>query len=179
MNDECPIANGYELRKFREEDLNKVVLINRLCLPENYTPSFFLELYRSHPDTFLIAEHENNVIGYIVCRIEAGFSTVKRFKFTRKGHVVSVAVLPEHRLKGLGIAMMIAVMKGMTCYDCGETFLEVRTSNTSAISLYNKLGYKSTRKMAGYYIDGEEASIMSRKLPFKPEECNLSKKPQP
>jgi len=64
-------------------------------------------------------------------------------------------------------------LKGMTHYDCSETFLEVRAGNTQAINLYHKLGYKVTRTVPGYYFDGENASMMSRKLPLQPEEMSL------
>ena len=176
MNFKSPTLNAYKLRKFREEDLYKVVSINRLCLPENYTSSFFLELYKSYPETFLVAEFGDDVIGYVTCRVEFGFSELHRFKVARKGHVVSIAVLQEHRLRGLGTALMLAALRGMTHYDCAETFLEVRAGNTNAINLYNKLGYKVTRTVSSYYFDGEDAAMMSRKLPLKPEEMDLFRK---
>ncbi|RLI05309.1 ribosomal-protein-alanine acetyltransferase, partial [Candidatus Bathyarchaeota archaeon] len=57
--------DNYKIRKFREEDLEKVVLINRLCLPENYSSSFFLDLHKNYPEIFIVAEHKNEVIGYV------------------------------------------------------------------------------------------------------------------
>ena len=98
-------------------------------------------------------------------RIETGFSDFHRFKLTRKGHVVSIAVLPEHRLKGIGKSLLLTAMEKMVeHYKCQETFLEVRVSNTAAISLYKKLGYKEIRRIPYYYLDGEDAYLMSRKL---------------
>ncbi|RLI00410.1 ribosomal-protein-alanine N-acetyltransferase RimI, partial [Candidatus Bathyarchaeota archaeon] len=79
---------NYKVRKFKEEDLGKVITINRLCLPENYSPEFFLEIYRNYPETFIVAEYNGEVVGYIMVRIETGFSDFHRFKLTRKGHVV-------------------------------------------------------------------------------------------
>ncbi|RLI31849.1 ribosomal-protein-alanine N-acetyltransferase [Candidatus Bathyarchaeota archaeon] len=156
---------NYKVRKFKEEDLGKVITINRLCLPENYSPEFFLEIYRNYPETFIVAEYNGEVVGYIMVRIETGFSDFHRFKLTRKGHVVSIAVLPEHRLKGVGKSLLLTAMEKMVeHYKCQETFLEVRVSNTAAISLYKKLGYKEIRRIPYYYLDGEDAYLMSRKL---------------
>jgi ribosomal-protein-alanine N-acetyltransferase len=160
---------NYKIRKFKEEDLLRVVEINRLCLPENYSPFFFLELYKSYPETFIVAEHENKLIGYVMVRVETGFSDFHRFKITKKGHIVSIAVMPEHRLRGVGSALMITTLKNMVQhYKCHETYLEVRVSNLSAISLYKKLGYKEIRVIPHYYLDGEDALLMSREL--KPED---------
>ena len=40
--------------------------------------------------------------------------------------------------------------------------LEVRESNTKAINLYKKLGFKELRKKPGYYKDGETALYLGR-----------------
>ncbi len=139
--------------------------INRMCLPENYTSSFFLDLYNSYPETFLVAEYGGEVVGYVMCRIESGFSEFGGFKFVKKGHLVSIAVMDTHKDKGLGSRLLAATMRGMARYGCRESLLEVRKSNTRAVALYRKLGYEIVRCVKGYYIDGEDACIMTTKLP--------------
>ncbi|MGP3667002.1 MAG: ribosomal protein S18-alanine N-acetyltransferase [Candidatus Bathyarchaeota archaeon] len=159
---------NYKIRKFREEDLDKVITINRLCLPENYSSEFFLEIYRSYPETFIVVEYGGEVVGYIMVRVETGFSDFHKFKLIRKGHVVSIAVLPEHRLKGVGKSLLLTAMEKMVeRYKCQETFLEVRVSNFPAISLYKKLGYREIKRIPYYYLDGEDAYLMSRELKDK------------
>lgn len=162
------LPDGYKIRKFTEIDLDRVVEINRICLPENYSSLFFLELYRSFPDTFVVGEYNGWIVGYTMCRIESGFSELKRFRFTRKGHIVSVAVMPEHRCKGIAFEMLTQALKNMTeRYKCSETYLEVRVSNQAAINLYKKMGFKITRTISKYYFDGEDAVVMCRLLPFE------------
>ncbi|MEM3173505.1 MAG: ribosomal-protein-alanine N-acetyltransferase RimI, partial [Candidatus Bathyarchaeia archaeon] len=68
------VKNTYTIRKFRLEDLDQVMYINRTCLPENYSTHFFIDLYKSFPETFIVAEKDDQVVGYIMCRIESGFS---------------------------------------------------------------------------------------------------------
>jgi ribosomal-protein-alanine N-acetyltransferase len=82
----------------------------------------------------------------------------------KKGHVVSVAVLPEHRRKGIGEALVTQAMEGMRKYNAKQCFLEVRVTNQEAISLYKKLGFEVTRTIHGYYADGEDAFVMTVKL---------------
>jgi len=139
--------------------------INRVCLPENYGDYFFMDLYSRFPETFIVAEAgDGEVVGYVMCRIELGLSNFGFSGFIKKGHIVSIAVMPEHRRKGIGQALVTRAMEGMRFYNAKQCFLEVRVSNTQAISLYKKLGFKITRTINGYYSDGEDAYVMSREL---------------
>ncbi|MHC1589780.1 MAG: ribosomal protein S18-alanine N-acetyltransferase [Candidatus Hecatellaceae archaeon] len=171
-------GQAYHIRSFREADLEKVMEINRKCLPENYSSFFFLEIHRSNPEAFLVAEAEGKVVGYVMCRVEHGLSGLLKFKLTRKGHVVSIAVLPEHRLKGLATLLMVKAMENLyDKYACHEVYLEVRVSNDPAIKLYRKLGFKENKTIPHYYIDGEDAFLMVRKLPLERWEAVQLKKP--
>lgn len=159
----------FKLRKFNSNDLEQVVRINRLCLPENYTNYFFMELHKRFPETFLVAEENGEIVGYVMCRIETGLLGFGFRGIIKKGHVVSIAVLPTHQRKGIGQALMIETMENMRLYNAKQCFLEVRVSNAAAVNLYKKLGFHITRTIRGYYVDGEAAYVMSRELPFKPE----------
>jgi len=154
----------FRLRKFKPDDLQSVMQINRLCLPENYTDYFFIDLYQRFPETFLVAEENGKIIGYIMCRIEVGLSNLGLGGLIRKGHVVSIAVLPEGRRKGVAQALMTAAMEGMRYYKAKQCYLEVRVTNVAGISLYKKLGFEVSRILEGYYSDGENAYLMTKKL---------------
>lgn len=158
-------VDKYGIRRCLPEDLPSVISINWAALPEHYSDSFFEERLRESPETFLVAEDEtSSVIGYMMCRIEYGFSHLKRYGLARKGHVVSVAVLEVHRKFGLGQALMEEGMKGMLERGCSEAYLEVRVSNDAAVNLYRKLGFQAVATHHGYYRDGESAYLMSKQL---------------
>ena len=158
----------YLLRPFHPDDLSSVIEINRVCLPENYSPYFFLEVYKSCPEAFIIAEKERKVAGYIMCRLEFGFSDVRRFRMVRKGHVVSVAVMPDYRRQGIGKELVLAAMKALELHGAEECFLEVRTANEDAVRLYKNMGFDMARVATHYYHDGADAYVMSIKLPHDP-----------
>jgi len=126
------------LRPFRPEDLSAVIEINRVCLPENYSPYFFMEVYKSCPEAFIVAEVNRQVVGYIMCRLEFGFSDVRRFRMVRKGHIVSVAVMPEYRRQGIGRELVVTSLKALELHGAEECFLEVRTANEEAVALYKQ-----------------------------------------
>lgn len=152
------------LRKFAVNDLASVTQINTACLPENYTDIFFVDLYRRYPETFVVAEEDGKIVGYIMCRIEMGLSNFGLSGVAKKGHVVSVAVLPEQRRKGVGKALVLRALDGMRGYGAKQCYLEVRVTNQEAISLYKKLDFDVARTIHGYYADGEDAFVMSVKL---------------
>jgi ribosomal-protein-alanine N-acetyltransferase len=161
------VQDLYRLRKFTMDDLGSVTKINQICLPENYTDIFFVDLYRRYPETFIVAEEKGQVVGYIMCRIEVGLSNLGFSGILKKGHVVSVAVLPDYRRKGMGKALMLRAMEGMKQYSAKQCYLEVRITNQEAITLYKQMGLEITRTIHGYYADGEDAFVMTADLQAK------------
>ncbi len=99
-----------------------------------------------------------------MCRIEVGLSNFGFGGLVRKGHVVSIAVLPQARRKGVAQGIINRALQGMEYYKAKQGFLEVRVTNDAAISLYKKLGFEITRTINGYYSDGEDAYVMTKKL---------------
>jgi ribosomal-protein-alanine N-acetyltransferase len=158
------VQDAFELRKFTMNDLASVTRINQVCLPENYTDFFYVDLCRRFPEAFIIAEENGEIVGYIMCRIEVGLSNIGLPGLVKKGHVVSVAVRPERRHKGVGRALITKAMEGIRMYGAKQCYLEVRVTNEEAIGLYKKLGWEVTRSIRGYYADGEDAYVMSTKL---------------
>ncbi|TVP39564.1 GNAT family N-acetyltransferase [Candidatus Nitrosocosmicus arcticus] len=157
-------VNGYIIRRCAYEDLNSVISINLKTLPEHYTEYFFESLLREIPEAFIIAEIENVVVGYIMCKLEFGFSNFRKLGFVKKGHVVSIALLQEHRGKNIGEALMMEGINGISTRKGDEIYLEVRTSNGPAISLYQKLGFQIKSVLKSYYRDGEDANLMALEL---------------
>lgn len=99
-----------------------------------------------------------------MCRIEVGLPNFGLGGFIKRGHIVSIAVLPGYRRKGIGQALIGKAMESMRIYNAKQCFLEVRVSNIPAISLYKKMGFEISRVIREYYADGEDAYLMVRDL---------------
>jgi ribosomal-protein-alanine N-acetyltransferase len=156
---------SYTTRLFRPDDLNRVMSINFECLPENYSSSFYREIYSRYPETFIVAEADGEIQGYVMCRMERGFSKVKSLTPARLLHVVSLAVRTPYRRHGIAkVIMLEALKRGIASYDANECYLEVRISNEPAINLYIGLGFTKVKRNYGYYMDGEDAWIMALQL---------------
>jgi len=148
------------LRRCTMEDLKKVISINLVTLPEHYSDYFFEDILKSSPESFIVAENDGVIVGYIMCRIEYGFSNFKRFSLIRKGHIVSLAVLEEHRKNGLGKSLISSAVEALKFKGCNEVYLEVRATNEEAVKIYKQLGFKITSILKGYYRDNEKANLM-------------------
>ena len=157
-------VGDYSIRLCDRDDVQKVIDINMETLPEHYSDYFYFEILAEFPETFLVAEISGEVVGYVMCRIEYGFSHLRKLGLARKGHVVSIAVKEEHRGKGIGTAMMKVAQDAMVEKAATESYLEVRVTNSEAIALYGRLGYTTTSRLEAYYKDGEAALVMATKL---------------
>jgi len=155
---------NYKFRLFTPSDLEGVIQVNRECLPENYSSHFFINLYKRFPATFIVVEVNKEIVGYVMCRIETGIPSFKLLGISRKGHVISIAVLPSHHRKGIGYELMHKATQAMMNYNAKECYLEVRESNLSAVNLYKKLKFTNARTIRKYYADGEDAFVMAIRL---------------
>ncbi len=152
------------IRRAEPSDLISVMEINLKTLPEHYSDYFYESLLAELPEAFIVAEIGGKPVGYIMCKTEFGFSNFKKLGFVKKGHVVSIAVLEEHRKKGIGNALVEESVNGVNLRKCDEFYLEVRCSNNEAVRLYEKLGFVIRQQLNAYYRDGEDAYLMAIEL---------------
>lgn len=124
-----------------------------------------MSIYYKYPKSFKIAVDSNKKIaGYCMWRVEKGLSNFS-LRWTKKAHLVSIAVLDEYRKRGVGEVLLLKGMQSMKeDYDAPEFILEVRVSNTPAIAMYEKHGYSKIKSLKCYYRDGEDAFLMAKRL---------------
>ena len=154
-------VGDYQVRGCEREDIPAVVKINEETLPEHYSDYFYYEILAEFPEAFLVADLGGTMVGYVMTRTEYGFSHLKRLGLSRKGHIVSIAVREAHRGRGVGSLLMLKAQEAMAARGAAESYLEVRVSNAGAINLYERLGYRTTGRLEGYYKDGEAALVMA------------------
>jgi ribosomal protein S18 acetylase RimI-like enzyme len=79
-------------------------------------------------------------------------------------HVLKVATLPQHRREGLARSLM-EMAENHVLENGGDTItLEVRSSNAVAIAMYEALGYSLAGRRTHYYVDDEDALIMTKRV---------------
>ncbi len=99
--------------------------------------------------TSLVALLDGEVVGYIIGTDVAGEAEIQR-----------IAVADCYRNKGWGSALLRRYIDN--CFQEGICciHLEVRQSNTAAISLYNRHGFKEVGVRTRYYGDNGEDAVL-------------------
>jgi ribosomal protein S18 acetylase RimI-like enzyme len=93
---------------------------------------------RAHPMSVVwLAFEEGQAIG--LCVGFVGFST---FKGRPLINIHDLAVLPEHRGKGVGRALLAAAEKHARSIGCCRLTLEVQDDNAPARGLYERFGFR-------------------------------------
>lgn len=78
--------------------------------------------------------------------------------------IYSIAVAGHFRGMGIGRRMMVKAEREVMARGCVRMRLEVRMDNTTAIRLYESLGFVDTQVIPGYYEDGAHAFVMRKEL---------------
>jgi len=79
------------------------------------------------------------------------------------GAIQNLGVLPQHRGRGLGKALLMKALYGFRNAGLGRAFLEVTAQNESAIRLYRQLGFRC-RKTIYKMVETEDALLQATGL---------------
>lgn len=102
------------------------------------------------------------VIGFVLCRLIGD-----------EAEVISLAVDPHFRQRGIGHALMDAALRHLHHERANTLFLEVDEQNTAARKLYNNFSFKEVGRRPGYYMTEKgrsDALIMRRTFKQPPFE---------
>lgn len=110
----------------------------------------FYEVVQRKNTAYVVGELDGRIIAY------AG-----AWLAFNEAEVMSVAVAPEMRGRGIGTKLFAELLKICKERGANAVTLEVRPSNAAAIRLYENFGLKSVGRRKNYYVDnGEDALIM-------------------
>jgi [ribosomal protein S18]-alanine N-acetyltransferase len=147
-----------EIRRLVLADLDEIDRIERESYPTPWSRSMFAgELAKSSSITLGAFETEvgNRLLGYLVVS-----------RYVDAWHIMNVAVDPGHRRRGIATRLLDALF-ATTAADLRRGYtLEVRVSNTTAIALYERLGFQATGVRRGYYTDNREDALVMWKGPL-------------
>jgi len=95
----------------------------------------------------LVAEDGEALAGFILCRQMAG-----------EAEVLTLAVRPEARRRGIGRALLEAAL-ALSTPTSSAMFLEVAADNPGAIALYQGAGFSVVGRRASYYGRRDAPSV--------------------
>lgn len=79
--------------------------------------------------------------------------------------ILNIVVAKEHRRKGIGSQILLAICDMCNLHGFSELQLRVRIGNAAAVSLYQMFGFDEKEILENYYLNGETALVMHTSLP--------------
>ena len=138
------------IRSLGYSDLPQVIAIERRAFPTPWSLAMFVLELSKPSGVCLAAIEQRRIVGYLICA-----------RYADVWHLMNIAVDPPARRRGIATALL-EQMISRAGEDASYT-LEVRPSNSDAISLYERFGFRSAGTRRRYYQDtGEDALIMWR-----------------
>lgn len=132
-------------------DLNALRHLEKVCFPKDAWPLLDLIAVLTYPNIVRLKMVENgHMIGFV-----AGDPGPQE----QIGWIATIGVLPSHRRRGIGEALLTACEAEM---GLPRVRLSVRAENESAIQMYKKHGYQVIDTWSNYYNDGGTALIMEK-----------------
>ena len=77
-----------------------------------------------------------------------------------EGQITNIAVHPDYRRRGLGAAILRALLRHAKDARLESVSLEVRASNTAAIQMYRSAGFVEMGRRKGFYQKPTEAALV-------------------
>ena len=141
------------IREMTVKDISQAVEIENTCFSLPWSEKSFQESITREDTIFLVSEEQTSVItGYIGMYLSFD-----------EGNITNVAVSPQHRKKGYGEALVSAAKEKAKEKQIEKIFLEVRVSNSPAISLYEKMGFENLGVRKNFYEKPNEDGIIYTK----------------
>ncbi|MGM9568014.1 MAG: tRNA (adenosine(37)-N6)-threonylcarbamoyltransferase complex dimerization subunit type 1 TsaB [Clostridia bacterium] len=140
---------NYSIDDMKADDIPALVELDKTAFPRPWTENMFLNELNNERAHYWVLRTEGRVTGY------GGFWSV-----AGECHITNIAVHEDYRHVGQGRAMMDHLIAMAKLYGAHGITLEVRPSNTVALSLYQDHGFVTEGRRKHYYEDGEDALIM-------------------
>ena len=133
--------------KMTEKHASGLAELDKICFSVPWSENSFREEAGNSLAKYFVAEDEGKIIGY------AGVWCVQD-----EGQITNIAVLPEYRRCGIASALLEKLIS--ECEDLARLVLEVRESNSGAVALYEKYGFKRVGIRKNFYHSPTESAII-------------------
>lgn len=132
-----------------EKHLEQAASLERCCFSKPWSQEALKEELENPQAVFLVAEENEQVLGYVGMHVVCG-----------EGYMDNLAVFPHARRKGVGKALVEALIVWLKRNEGLFLTLEVRPSNQAAISLYRSLGFAEAGRRPRFYQEPVEDALL-------------------
>ena len=136
-------------RTLLPEDAEGVAAVERESFPTPWSREDFWREASNGFACYIVALDDMEIIGFAGCWISF-----------EEAQVTNIALTSAQRGRGLGKVLMAKLMRAAAERGAERMTLEVRPSNTSALRLYEGLGFAAIGVRKKYYQDNDEDAIL-------------------
>ena len=134
------------------DHVSQVAELEKICFSDPWSEKSIASELTNPLSFWLVAVEGDKVAGYVGSQSVMGESDM-----------MNVAVHPDFRRKGVAELLVRELVAALAKKDNHCLTLEVRASNVSAISLYEKLGFAQIGLRKNYYRNPKEDALILRK----------------
>ena len=152
---------AWRLRAMGAADVMDVLELEQRCYRFPWSEQVFRDCLRVGYDCWVV-DAADTVSGYGVMSMGAG-----------ECHILNLCIDPALRRRGVGRALLVALLSRARRAGMEHAFLEVRPSNPGAIALYRALGFEPVGVRRCYYqAEGgrEDALVLRLELDRLPDD---------
>ncbi len=139
------------IRKATAEDVSAIAEIEKASIPQPWSEAAFADALAQENAVTLVAEADGEIAGFIT----------GVFLFDN-ADIYSVATAEQYRKKGIGARLLTAFFD-MLPTEVETVGLEVRESNSAAISLYERNGFERVGLRRNFYEQPRENAVLYTK----------------
>jgi ribosomal-protein-alanine N-acetyltransferase len=130
-------------------DLNEVVAIEATLYSAPWTIGNFRDSLSANYSAWVLRiamepEDPPELLGYFLLMTAVD-----------EAHLLNLSVAKHYQHKGFGIALLQRAIEVARTHRAAQLVLEVRPSNTRALLIYQKYGFRQIGRRAGYYPTNE------------------------
>ena len=134
------------------DHVSQVADLEKICFSDPWSEKSVASELTNPLSLWLVAVEDDRVAGYVGSQSVMGESDM-----------MNVAVHPDFRRQGVAEKLVLELVAALAKNDNHCLTLEVRASNVSAISLYEKLGFAQIGLRKNYYRNPKEDALILRK----------------
>jgi ribosomal-protein-alanine N-acetyltransferase len=141
-----------KITRLNDNHVEAIARLEKVCFSDPWSANSIASEVYNPLSLWLVALEDEHLIGYVGSQSVLGWADM-----------MNLAVDPDHRRLGVAEQLVLELIRQLKENQVTCLTLEVRLSNTSAISLYTKLGFCKVGRRPGYYHNPREDALILRK----------------
>lgn len=141
-----------EILKMESRHVLQVAALEKCCFSDPWSAISVASELKNPLSLWLVAEENGDVIGYVGSQCVGS-----------DADVMNVAVHPDFRRQHIAEQLLTELIDRLAQTGAVSLSLEVRCSNSSALALYQKLGFALAGRRPNYYRHPKEDALILKK----------------